>query len=120
MVIVVAARWNGGWEDVSRGGRGLCYGCDGWTKREALHKTEMQTTAGQEAVIRLSAGAGEGTAVGYSSVQSRLDGGHRGVYDDRTLEAKSPVKLLVCAAKDARPSCVRQQQQPCVGLLSAA
>ena len=75
MVIVVAARGNGGWEGVSRGGRGLCYGCDGWTKREALHKTEMQTTAGQEAVIRLSAGAGEGTAVGYSSVQSRLDGG---------------------------------------------
>ena len=34
--------------------------------REALHKSWMQTTAWQEAVIRLSAGAGEGTAVVYN------------------------------------------------------
>lgn len=45
---------NGEWEGVGRGGRGLCYGCDGWAKRERRCTTrEMQATAWQAAVIRL-------------------------------------------------------------------
>lgn len=54
---------NGGWEDVGRGGRGLCYGCDGWAKREALHNKRDAGHGMASSRDSTSAGAGEGGKV---------------------------------------------------------
>lgn len=60
-------RYTWEWRGLGRGGGGrrLCYETEGWAK-ERRCAAQRQTTAWQEAVIRLSAGAGDGTAVVYN------------------------------------------------------
>jgi hypothetical protein len=93
------------WRGVGRGGggRGLCYGCDGWAKRGAAQDREpwMQTTAWQEAVIRLPAGADEGTAVVYNqgwTVASMMIEPWKGNHQSNCLFA--PLSMLVLFACD--------------------